>query len=107
MADAGEEHAFPNTLIYFSPSSVNDVADFTRQELKAQGWLEYTLPNSVTADDSNAQTLTFIQNGLALSAFIVVAPAQGNKHQCNIPSPSWAMDLPIHAGAMNLEYDQI
>ena len=68
MVDAEVIAAFPQILIYVSPIGVAEVADFTRQELTAQGWAEYTRPNTAMADDPDHRLLTFIQNGLTLSA---------------------------------------
>ena len=48
-ADAEPGFAAPNTLIYFSPTSVTDVSSFTRRALAAQGWHEYTRPTAAPA----------------------------------------------------------
>jgi hypothetical protein len=105
MADAEEGFAAPNTLIYFSPSGVAEVAGFTRQELTAQGWHEYTRPNTSSADNADTQTLSFIQNGLELSSFISLAPAQDNKTSVQYSLIPLALDLPIPDDATKVEFD--
>ena len=105
-ADAEEGFSAPNTLIYFSPSAVTDVATFTRQELAAQGWHIYTRPNTATADNSDSQSLAFIQNGLELSAFISTAPAQDNKTSVQYAVRLLPLDLPVDDQAVALEFDE-
>lgn len=105
MADAEDGFAAPNTLIYTSPSSVAEVVEFTRQELAAQGWHEYTRPNSASADNADMQTLSFIQNGLELSSFISLAPAQDNKTSVQYSLIPLALDMPIPDDATKVEFD--
>ncbi len=103
--DAEPLYQFPNTLGYVSPSTVNDVADFTRQELAAQGWQEYT-PDTATANNAGSQSLMFIQNGLELSAFINVEPAQGDKTAVQYNITLLPLDLPVYDEALGLEFSQ-
>lgn len=105
MADAEDGFAAPNTFMYTSPSSVADVARFTRQFLAAQGWHEYTRPNSTSADNPDMQMLAFIQNGLELSSYITVAPAQDNKTSVQYSLIPLALDMPIPDDAANVEFD--
>ena len=104
--DAELLYQFPNTLGYVSPAAVSDVADFTRQELATQGWQEFTQPNTASAQDADTQNLTFIQNGLELSAFIGLAPAQGNKTSVQYTLTLLPLDLPIYDEVIGLEYDK-
>jgi len=104
--DAQSLYQFPNTLVYVSPSTVNDVADFTRQELAAQGWHEYTMPDTATANNADSQSLMFIQNGLELSAFISVAPDQGDKTAVQYNITLLPLDLPVYDEALGLEFGQ-
>lgn len=106
MADAETGFAAPNTLIYFSPSSVADVARFTRNELAAQGWYEYSQPNSVAADSADMQIRSFIQNGLELTAFVTTAPAQDNKTSVQYSVVLLPLDAPIAAGADQIQFDK-
>ncbi|MEW5958215.1 MAG: hypothetical protein AB1801_10855 [Chloroflexota bacterium] len=106
MADAEAGFAAPNTLIYFSPGSVGDVARFIRSELAALGWHEYSRPNSVSVDSADSQTRAFIQNGVELTAFISVAPAQDGKTSVQYSSSLLPLDLPIADPADNLEFDK-
>ncbi|NJN98057.1 MAG: hypothetical protein HC875_30240 [Anaerolineales bacterium] len=105
MADAEDGFAAPNTFMYTSPSSVADVARFTRQELAAQGWHEYTRPNSASADNPDMQMLAFIQNGLELSSYITVAPAQDNKTSVQYSLIPLALDMPLPDDAAAVEFD--
>jgi len=106
MADAETLYQFPNTLGYVSATDVAGVVDFTRQELAAQGWQEYTRPNTGTSNDPNSQSLEFKQNGLELSAFISVAPAQGNKTSVQYSTLLLPLDLPEYDDVADLEYDK-
>ncbi len=106
MADAEAGFAAPNTLIYFSPSSVADVARFIRTELAAQGWHEYSRPNTTAADSADMQTRSFIQNGLELIVFIATAPAQGNKTSVQYSTVLLPLDVPIAAGANQVQFDE-
>lgn len=105
-ADAEPGFAAPNTLIYFSPTPVVEVVRFIRGELAAQGWLEYTRPNTATADSSESQTRTFIQNGLELTAFVVVSPAQAGKTSVQYSLLLLPVDLPVPAEAIEVELDK-
>ena len=96
----------PNTLGYLASAEVSEVADFTRQELAAQGWQEFTLPGTATANDADLQSLMFIQNGLELSVLIGVAPAQGNKTSVQYSATLLPLDLPIDVTANDLEFDK-
>ena len=106
VADAEAGFAAPNTLIYLSPSSVVDVARFTRNELAAQGWHEYSPPNSATADSADLQTRTFIQNGLELTAYITTAPAQDNKTSVQYSVVLLPLDLPLASDAAQVQFDK-
>ncbi|HMQ54714.1 MAG TPA: hypothetical protein PKD98_21730 [Anaerolineae bacterium] len=105
--DAQDESAFPNILIYFSPTALSDVVAFTRQALADQGWHEYTPPGTALATDADSQTLTFIQNGLELTAFITIAPAQDGQSSVQYSTVLLPMDLPLTADASGLEFDKL
>lgn len=106
MANAETGFYAPNTLIYFSPTGAPAVADFTRTELAAQGWLEYTRPGTASASNADQQILAFIQNGLELTAFISVAPAQDNKTSVQYSLLMLPLDLPVDPQAASLEFDK-
>lgn len=105
MADAESVIAFPQTLTYFSPSGVAEVADFTRQGLTAQGWVEYTRPNTATADDPDNQLMTFIQNGMELWASVGAAPAQDGKTSVQYSALLLPADMPMYADGRQVEFD--
>ncbi|MCB0191670.1 MAG: hypothetical protein KDJ65_06965 [Anaerolineae bacterium] len=105
-ADAETSFAAPNMFMYFSPTSVTDVARFVRTELANQGWHEYTRPNTATADDPNSQTRSFIQNGLELTAFISTAPAQDNKTAVQYTVLLLPLDMPVEPEADAVELDK-
>ena len=104
-ADAETGFAAPNMLMYFSPTGVADVAEFVRTELAAQGWHQYTRPNTATADDPNSQTRSYIQNGVELTAFISTAPAQDNKTAVQYTMLLLPLDMPLQPDAANVEFD--
>jgi hypothetical protein len=106
MADAEGVIPAPNTLIYFSPTAVADVAEFTRQELAAQGWQEYVRPNIASANNADSQALSFKQNGLDLSAYITTAPAQDGKTSVQYNLTLLPLDLPTPAEATALELEK-
>ncbi len=105
MANAEGVIAAPNTLIYFSTTPVSEVAEFTRKELAAQGWQEYTRPNTASANNPDSQTLAFKQNGLELSAYIATAPAQNGKTSVQYNVILLPLDLPTPADATAIEMD--
>ena len=104
--DAETGFAAPNMLMYFSPTSVADVARFVRTELADRGWHEYTRPNTATADDPNSQTFSFIQSGLELTAFISTAPAQDNKTAVQYTMLLLPLDMPLEPEAAAVEFDK-
>jgi len=106
IADAEDVYYFPSTLSYFSPTDVPGVADFTRRELAAQGWHEYTRPNTAMADDPERQSFSLIQNGLELSVSVGVAPAQGGKTAVQYSVSLLPLDLPLPADASDLEFEK-
>ena len=105
-ADATTLYYSPSSLNYFSPTDVAGVADFTRRELAAQGWREYTRPNTAMADDPEREQLTLIQNGLELSVSIGVAPAQEGKTGVQYSITLLPLDLPMPADVADLEFDK-
>jgi hypothetical protein len=104
--DAQPLYQSPDTLVYLSPSTVSKVAGFIRQELAARGWHEYPMPDTATANNADSQSLTFIQNGLELSAFISVAPDQGDKTAVQYNITLLPLDLPVYDEALGLEFGQ-
>ncbi len=107
MADAEDVYYFPSSLGYFSPTDVTTVADFTRRELAAQGWHEYTRPHTAMADDPERQSFTLIQNGLELSVSVGVAPAQGGKTGVQYSVSLLPLDLPVPDDAAGLELEKM
>jgi hypothetical protein len=106
MADAEDVYYLPSTLNYFSPTDVAGVADFTRRELAAMGWHEYTRPHTDMANDPERENLTFIQNGLELSVSVGMAPAQGGKTAVQYSVSLLPLDLPLPAEAAGVELDK-
>lgn len=92
------------TTIYVTPAEVAAVADFSRRELGALGWQEYTQPNTSKADDPTMEQMTFKKDGQGLSVFITVAPAQGNKTSVQYAPIPLQADLPALADASNIEF---
>lgn len=91
-------------LIYVTLADVATVADFSQRELAALGWQEYTPPFSQIIDDPNLKPLTFKKDGQGLSAFITVAPAQGNKTSVQYSQLPLDADLPTLADAAGMEF---
>jgi hypothetical protein len=85
---------------------VEEVVEFTRKELAALGWHEYIRPNTSYSEDPTQQSLTFIQNGLEVNAFIGSAPAQEGKttNQYSVRVLSHA--LPVMDEASELQFDE-
>jgi hypothetical protein len=104
FADAEVIYEDKATTIYVTPAEVAAVADFSRRELGALGWLEYTQPNTTKADDPNMEQMTFKKDGQGLSVFINVAPAQGNKTSVQYAPIPLQADLPALADARNIEF---
>lgn len=93
----------PPLFMFTSAAGVADVARELRTELAAQGWREYSQPNSAAADDPNMQTRNFLQNGLSLSAYVATAPAQGGKTSVQYTVSVLPLDLPLSADADSVE----
>jgi hypothetical protein len=104
FADAEVIYEDEIQLIYVTPADVATVADFSRQELAALGWQEYTPPFSQVIDDPNLKSLAFKKDGQGLSAFITVAPAQGNKTSVQYSAIPLETDLPALADAAGMEF---
>lgn len=94
------------TAIYVTPVAVAEVVDFTRQELAAQGWHEYIRPNTGYADDPDNKTLAFKQNGVGLTAYIAVAPAQDGKTTTQYSVVLLSNELPTMVEATEVEFDE-
>lgn len=92
------------TTIYVTTAEVATVADFSRKELAALGWHEYTQPNTAKANDPTMEQMTFKKDGQGLSVFITVAPAQGNKTSVQYAPIPLQADLPALADANNIEF---
>jgi hypothetical protein len=102
--DAEPLSQLPHSWGYVSSSAVDDVADFTRQELAAQGWQENTLQGTASDDAAGMQRLMFVQNGLELSALIGVAPDQGEKTAVQYSTALLPLDFPVYDEALGLEF---
>jgi hypothetical protein len=103
-ADAEPLHQFPTTLGYVSSSTIDDVADFTRQELAAQGWQEFSVLDTATGKPADSQSMLFIQNGLELSAFVREAPDQGDRTAVQYSITLLPLDFPVYDEALGLEF---
>ncbi|NUM47361.1 MAG: hypothetical protein HUU38_21890, partial [Anaerolineales bacterium] len=104
FADAEVIYEDKATTIYVTPAEVAAVADFSRQELGALGWQEYTQPNTAMADDPSMEQMTFKKDGQGLSVFITIAPAQDNKTSVQYAPIPLLADLPALADARNIEF---
>jgi hypothetical protein len=104
--DAEPLYQFPDRLLYVTPSSVDEVAAFTRQELAAQGWHQNTMPDTSTADLAGSLGLLFVQNGLALATSIRAAPDQGDKTVVAYGITVLPLDLPVYDEAVGVEFGQ-
>jgi hypothetical protein len=104
--DAENVTEFPHSLSYTSAAAdVATVADFTREAMAAEGWQEYGQPFAAGADDPDRQQLEFKKNGVRISTYITVAPAQNNKTSVQYTPLLLNYDLPTLADATNLELD--
>jgi hypothetical protein len=104
FADAEVIYEDKATTIYVTPAEVATVAEFSRRELGALGWQEYTQPNTAMADDPSMEQMTFKKDGQGLSVFITIAPAQDNKTSVQYAPIPLLADLPALADARNIEF---
>ncbi len=93
------------TSISAAAVEVAAVVDFARKELPLLGWQEFVRPFSQSADDPNMKALMFKKDGVGLSVFITVAPAQGGKTSLQYSFIPLARDLPALADATEMEFD--
>lgn len=98
-------YAGPASTVYVTPASVADTAAAARKILAAAGWQEYGPASAEVLDDPNQQTLTFKQNGINLTAFIVVAPAQDGQTTLQYGTTLLGHELPSHSEAVEIKYD--
>ena len=104
-ADAEPLYGGQATTVYVTPVKVAEAAEFTRRELASLGWQEYKPPFAQTASDADNASLSFKQNGINLSAYIGVAPAQGGKTTVQYDTGVLNYELPTPPGASEIEYD--
>ena len=67
----------PVSTIYLAPGTVADAAKDATSLLARDGWQNYG-SFAQTSDDPKQQILTFKKDGMELTVFVVIAPAQNN-----------------------------
>jgi hypothetical protein len=93
--DAKLLYSFPATTAYVTEMPVKETSEALRKLLTAQGWEPYG-----TAGDS----LFFKKNAVRLSAWSVVAPAQGGKTVIQLSSELLSADLPAPPALLDASY---
>ena len=85
----------PVSSMYVTEASVEKIRQECRKLLLAQGWEAY---------GEAGPSLFFRQNAIRLTAFITVAPAQGNKTTLTYSTELMSVELPAAKGAINVQY---
>lgn len=100
-----EIYAFPHSTSFTTADSVADTAETVTKVLMAEGWKPYEKPFSAKAQNPQMEILNFKRGKEALSAFIVVAPAQGGRTSVSYSALVSANDLPFPKDAINIAFD--
>lgn len=103
---AGSEALFGNfnTAMYVTDAKVPELAEACTEQLEKAGWKLYVHPFTAYTEDASQRSLTFKQNGLSLSAFIGVAPAQMNRTTVQYSVHMLGDELPVPADAAKVEF---
>jgi hypothetical protein len=95
-----------NTAMYVTDDKVPQLAEACTEQLETAGWQLYTRPFTAYTEDTEQRSLTFKQNGLSLSAFIGVAPAQMNRTTVQYSVHMLGDELPVPAEATKIEFSE-
>lgn len=103
---AGSEPLYTSfhVAMYVTSDKVRQVAEACGEQLQAAGWQWYIHPFTAYTEDAQQRSLTFKQNGLGLSAYIAVAPAQMNRTTVQYSIHMLGDELPIPADATKIEF---
>ena len=91
--------------IFSTTDSVAQAGEMVTKALVAQGWQPYFPPFSSNPTFPNMQTMSFKKGALALSVYIVVAPAMGNATSVHYTAVSLTNDLPFPKDAADIAFD--
>jgi len=105
VAGAKEIYASAPTTIYTVPDPVAQTTEAAGRKLAADGWLQYSAPNTAQAQNPDVQVLSFKKGPQALSVLVTVAPGQGKSANVNYGVKPLANDLPFPPEAADIAFD--
>ena len=88
------------TAMYVTEAKVADAAEATRKLLIDSGWE----PFGSTSTPPDSEMLTFKRNAVQVSAYVGIAPAQGNKTTIMLSTALLSVDLPAPPNAKDVNY---
>ena len=98
-------YANPSTTNFTTPDTVAVTGELITRALTADGWQKYGPAFAAVAQNPTLQILSFKRGPQALSAFIAVAPAQGNATSVSYTAVVLPNDLPFPKDATEIEFD--
>lgn len=104
-AGSREVFASPSSTIFTSPDNVLLTAEAVRRMLLAKGWQPYEPRAAAQAASADLQIASFKKEGLALSVFITLAPAQSNATSVSYSALRLKHDLPFPKDATEIVFD--
>jgi hypothetical protein len=103
---AGSQTLYSNfhVAMYVTDAKVPQVAEACIERLEAAGWQHYVRPFTAYPEDAQRRLLTFVRNGLSLSAAVAVAPARMHRTTVEYSVRMLGDELPIPADARQIEF---
>lgn len=105
MPGAKELFANPVTTIFVTREPVAETAAAVSAALAREGWQAYGPAFAQQADLPNQKHLIFKKGAIGLTAFVSVAPAQGNATSVQYSGVKLAHDLPFPKDAAEVKFD--
>ena len=101
---ATDVHAFPGTILYTSPTSVDDTGKAIYDLLTAGGWQRFEAP-PYEAQGAGEYTQYDMKKGPhAISVYVMMAPAKGNATSVQYGVYPDTENLPVPADATEIAY---
>jgi hypothetical protein len=97
-------YAGPTSTIYTTSGSVEQAAEAVSKALAAAGWQAYSDPFSQSAPNAPQRIMTFKKGPQAITAFVTVAPAQGNATSVSYTANALANNLPFPKDAAEIGF---
>ena len=92
------------SVLYITAKDVATAADECIAQLEEAGWQAYQHPYTMITENNSQRTLTLKKNGIGLSVYITVAPAQQNQTSVQYSLQMLGDDLPAPQDAQAIEF---